>query len=72
MSRLALRFAALGYLGALLLAPVGLVFYRTFEHGVGAVWDSITTPAAISVVLLALSLLVLVGIRRLGGKETPV
>jgi sulfate transport system permease protein len=48
VSRLALRFAALGYLGALLLAPVGLIFYRTFEHGVGAVWDSITTPAAIS------------------------
>jgi sulfate transport system permease protein len=48
VSRLALRFAALGYLGALLLAPVGLVFYRTFEHGLGAVWDSITTPAAIS------------------------
>jgi len=46
--RLVLRFAALGYLGALLLAPVGLVFYRTFEHGLGAVWDSVTTPAAIS------------------------
>ena len=44
----ALRVVALGYLGALLLAPVGLVFYRTFEHGLGAVWDSITTPAAIS------------------------
>jgi sulfate/thiosulfate transport system permease protein len=28
--------------------PVGVVFYRTFEHGVGAVWDAITTPAAIS------------------------
>jgi sulfate/thiosulfate transport system permease protein len=28
--------------------PVGLIFYRTFEHGIGAVWDSITTPAAIS------------------------
>ncbi len=48
MSRLALRFAALGYLAALLLVPVGRIFYRTFEHGVGAVWDSITTPAAIS------------------------
>ena len=46
--RLILRAAALSYLCALLLAPVGLVFYRTFEHGLGAVWDSITTPAAIS------------------------
>jgi sulfate/thiosulfate transport system permease protein len=46
--KLLLRLTALGYLGALLLAPVALVFYRTFEHGLGAVWDSITTPAAIS------------------------
>ena len=48
MSRIGLRIVALGYLAALLFVPVGLVFYRTFEHGVGAVWDSITTPAAIS------------------------
>src|SRR3954467_12989166 len=43
-----LRIRALGYLAALLFVPVGVIFYRTFEHGVGAVWDSITTPAAIS------------------------
>jgi sulfate transport system permease protein len=48
MSRIGLRVAALGYLALLLFAPVGLVFYRTFEHGLGAVWDSITTPAAVS------------------------
>ena len=47
MSRLALRTLALGYLAALLLFPVGLVFYRTFEPGLGAVWNSITTPAAV-------------------------
>jgi sulfate transport system permease protein len=46
--RLGLRFLALGYLAALLLIPVGMVFYRTFEHGLGAFWDAITTPAAIS------------------------
>jgi len=27
--------------------PVGVVLYRTFEPGIGEVWDSITTPAAI-------------------------
>jgi sulfate transport system permease protein len=48
MNRIGLRVLALGYLAALLLVPVGLIFYRTFEHGVGAVWDSVTTPAAIS------------------------
>ena len=46
--RLSLRIAALSYLAVLLLVPVGLVFYRTFEDGVGHVIDSVTTPAAIS------------------------
>jgi sulfate transport system permease protein len=48
MSRIGLRVVALGYLAALLLFPVALIFYRTFEHGLGAVYDSVTTPAAIS------------------------
>jgi len=46
-ARIALRVLALAYLAALLLIPVAVVFYRTFEHGLGAFWDSITTPAAI-------------------------
>src|SRR4051812_25042382 len=46
-ARIGLRVAALAYLAALLLIPVGVVFYRTFEHGLGSVWSSITTPAAI-------------------------
>jgi sulfate transport system permease protein len=41
-----LRFAALGYLALLLMAPVGFVFYRTFEHGIAAAWNSVTTPEA--------------------------
>jgi sulfate transport system permease protein len=48
MSRIGLRVAALGYLALLLFFPVALIFYRTFEHGLGAVYESITTPAAIS------------------------
>ena len=44
--RLTLRFAALGYLGALLVVPVGLIFYRTFERGLSAAWSSVTTPEA--------------------------
>src|SRR2546423_281528 len=46
-TRIGLRVIALLYLAALLAIPVGLVFYRTFEHGLGAVYDSVTTPAAI-------------------------
>jgi sulfate/thiosulfate transport system permease protein len=46
MARLALRFTALGYLAALLVLPIGLVFYRAFGDGVGHVLDSLTTPEA--------------------------
>ena len=45
--RLGLRFLALGYLFALLAAPVGLVFYRTFENGFDAAWEAVTTPEAL-------------------------
>ena len=41
------RVIALAYLALLLLVPVGVVFWRTFEHGLEPVWNSITTPAAI-------------------------
>jgi sulfate/thiosulfate transport system permease protein len=44
--RLTLRTVALGYLALLLLAPVAMIFYRTFEHGLTPVWNSITTPNA--------------------------
>ena len=43
---LMLRFGALGYLALLLLVPVGFVFYRAFEHGLGPAWDAVTTPQA--------------------------
>jgi sulfate transport system permease protein len=45
--RLALRATALGYLALLLLLPVGLVFWRTFEHGLAPVFDALTTPEAL-------------------------
>jgi sulfate transport system permease protein len=46
MARYALRFGALGYLGALLLVPIGIVFYRTFQHGVAPAWHAVTTHDA--------------------------
>jgi sulfate/thiosulfate transport system permease protein len=46
-ARLGLRFAALGYLAALLAFPVGLVFWRTFENGLGPVWNAATNPEAL-------------------------
>jgi sulfate transport system permease protein len=41
------RLVAFAYLGAILVVPVGIVLYRTFEPGPAAVWDSVTTPAAV-------------------------
>ena len=46
IARYSLRFFALGYLSALLLIPIALVFKKTFEHGVGPVWDAVSTPEA--------------------------
>jgi sulfate transport system permease protein len=43
---LGLRTIALGYLALLLLAPVAMVFYRTFEHGLDAVWNAVTASNA--------------------------
>jgi sulfate transport system permease protein len=44
--RIALRTVALGYLAALLVVPVGMVFYRAFEKGIGPAWDAVTTAPA--------------------------
>jgi len=52
--QLGLRVVGLAYLALLLFVPVALIFYRTFEHGLGAVWESITTPAAIHAFQLTL------------------
>lgn len=41
-----MRLAALAYLALLLILPVGLVFWRTFEDGFSPFWDAISSPAA--------------------------
>jgi sulfate transport system permease protein len=52
-TRLSLRAVALLYLGLMLVLPVGVVFWRTFEHGVGTAWGWMSTPAAISALWLS-------------------
>jgi sulfate transport system permease protein len=52
----ALRLFSLGYLAVLLVAPVGYVFWRTFEHGVGPAWDAVTTPDALHALKVTLIL----------------
>jgi sulfate transport system permease protein len=42
--RVGLRGLALGYLLLVLLGPLAMVFWRTFENGVGAAWSAISNP----------------------------
>ena len=59
-SRLTLRTLALSYLLVLVLVPLGMILYRTFEHGLVAFWESITTPAAISAISMSLTIVAIV------------
>jgi sulfate transport system permease protein len=56
IARLSLRIGVLAYLAAILLVPVGLVFWRTFEDGFGPAWDAVTTPSARHALWLTLEL----------------
>jgi sulfate transport system permease protein len=56
MGKYLLRFGALGYLAFLLLIPVGMVFYRTFEDGFRPAWDSVTAPNALHALWLTLAI----------------
>ncbi len=58
-SKYGLRAIALGYLALLLVLPVGFVFYKTFQHGFGTAWDSVTTPAAKHAFWLTIELVVI-------------
>ena len=59
IGKYALRCAALGYLAALLVVPVGFVFWRTFEHGLGPAWAAVTTPDALHALKVTLILAVI-------------
>jgi sulfate transport system permease protein len=56
IAKYALRFVSLGYLAVLLVAPIGFVFWRTFEHGLGPAWDAVTTPDALHALRVTLIL----------------
>ncbi|MGI8330608.1 sulfate ABC transporter permease [Actinomadura scrupuli] len=47
MARYGLRAVALIYLLFLLVLPVALIGWRTFEHGVGPFFDALSTPSAL-------------------------
>jgi sulfate transport system permease protein len=56
IGKYALRFASLGYLAVLLVAPVGYVFWKTFQHGLEPAWDAVTTPDAVHALKVTLIL----------------
>ncbi len=59
-ARYGLRTVALLYLFVLLVVPVALIFWRSFEHGIVQFWDWISTPAAIAALQLSLLIVVIV------------
>jgi sulfate transport system permease protein len=58
--RIALRTAVLGYLGVLVLLPLAMILFRTFEDGFVAFWEQVTTPAAISAISMSLVVVAIV------------
>ena len=60
VTRYLLRLVALAYLLVLLVVPVGLILWRTFAPGVGAFFESVTTPAAVSALQLSLLVVAIV------------
>jgi sulfate transport system permease protein len=52
--RYGLRFVALGYLAVVLIGPLSMVFWRTFEHGFGNFWTTISDPQTLHAFKLTL------------------
>jgi sulfate transport system permease protein len=55
LARWGMRLVALTYLSLLLIIPVGLVAWRTFEKGFGAFWEGLTNPEALHALQVTLS-----------------
>jgi len=55
-----IRYLALAYVGVLVIVPVGLILWRTFQPGLGAFFAQISTPAAISALQLSLLVVAIV------------
>lgn len=59
-TRISLRSVALAYLLILLVLPLGIILYRSFENGIGQFIDWISTPAAISAFNLSIIIVAIV------------
>src|SRR3954469_21086549 len=54
MRKYILRFVALGYLLVVLLAPLSMVFWRSFDRGAGHLWESLSDPNTVHAFKLTL------------------
>jgi sulfate transport system permease protein len=59
-TRISLRVVALAYLFVLLVAPLIIILWRSFERGIGAFVQAVSTPAAISAIDLTLLIIAIV------------
>ncbi len=53
-ARHGIRAFSLGYLAIILVAPVGLIFWRAFEHGLHPFWAAVSNPTAVHALKLTL------------------
>ncbi len=53
-SRWSLRFLGIGYLAVLLIAPLVLIFFKTFEDGLAPPWEAITSSDGLHALKLSL------------------
>jgi len=60
LAKLGLRFAALGYLALILLLPVAMVFYRTFQDGIAPVIEAVQQPDFLHALYLSVLITVIV------------
>ena len=56
LRRLSLRGFALFYLLVVLVGPVAIVCWRTFDNGIGHVWSTLTDPATVHAFVLTLEI----------------
>jgi sulfate/thiosulfate transport system permease protein len=56
VGRYALRYSVLAYLALLLVVPLGMIVYRTFENGIGPVWDALSSPYAKDALILSIEI----------------
>jgi sulfate transport system permease protein len=56
IARLTLRFIALGYLALLLIVPVGMILWHTFQNGLGPFWTAISQPDAVHALRLTVEI----------------